>query len=162
MARLPKLSVTRQPSQLESQLAQHTRKAASAELAGLAGTLGSGACLTLGTEEEPSSYMYGAVFLLKYTPDGPVIDLIMDVSAAIGDRLTAAITASKLLDKNNTELETIALTIPRLRLRIAIDGHAYGPYLVKTVDPISTAVLERYLQGLSRDELKTFLAQAQF
>lgn len=139
-----------------------TSKEVSAEAAELAGTLLSETSHIPSTEDEASEdqYRHGLVFLLKYTEDGPVLDTTVDVSDMLGLEWIGVLAAEKLTGKRNDKARTLASSLSMLRLRTRFDGHCYGPYLIKSEDPISVDELEQVLRAMPPDRRKAFLKGA--
>jgi muconolactone delta-isomerase len=134
----------------------------SAEHAELAGTLQSGTSHTPSTEDEDEQEVlrHGLVVLVKYTEDGLVIDSSLDVSDMLGLEWIGVLAAEKLTGKRNDKARKLASSLSMLRLRTRFDGHCYGPYLIKTEDPISVDELEQVLRAMPPDRRKAFLKGA--
>ena len=139
-----------------------TSKEASAEAAELAGTLLSGMSHTPSTEGEGEQEVlrHGLVVLVKYTEDGLAIDSSLDVSDMLGLEWIGVLAAEKLTGKRNDKVRKLASFLSMLRLRTRFDGHCYGPYLIKTEDPISVDELEQVLRAMPPDRRKAFLKGA--
>lgn len=101
--------------------------------------------------------------LVKYTEDGLVIDSSLDVSDMLGLEWIGVLAAEKLTGKRNDKARKLASSLSMLRLlrlRTRFDGHCYGPYLIKTEDPISVDELEQVLRAMPPDRRKAFLKGA--
>lgn len=137
-----------------------TDKAVSAEHAALAGTLQSGTSLTPGIEgdEDDLPYNYGLCFLLKYTEDGPQLDVVIDVSTVLGLEWMGMLAAEKLTGKKNATARGIASSFQMMMMmRARMDGAVYGPYLIKFQEETAPETLEKYLRALDPETRKAFL-----
>lgn len=103
---------------------------------------------------------HGLIVLVKYTEDGLVIDRRVDVSDMLGLEWIGVLAAEKLTGKRNDKVHELAFYLRVMRLRTRLDGHCYGPYLIKTEDPISVDELERVLRAMPPDRRKAFLEGA--
>ena len=142
---------------VEAPRAPPTHKAVSAEHAEPAGTLQSRTSHTPSTEEV---LRHGLVVLVKYTEDGPVIDSAFDISDLLGMEWAGVLAAEKLTGKRNDKVRALASSLSMLRLRTRFDGHCYGPYLIKTEDPISVDELEQVLRAMEPNRRKASLKGA--
>lgn len=98
--------------------------------------------------------------LVKYTEDGLVIDSSLDVSDMLGLEWTGVLVAEKLTGKRNDKARKLAGSLGMLRLRTRLDGHCYGPYLIKSEAPLSVEELEQALRAMPSDRRKAFLKGA--
>ena len=139
-----------------------TSKAVSAEHAELAGTLQSGTSHIPSTEDGDGQEVlrHGLVVLVRYNEDGLLIDSSLDVSDILGTEWVGVLAAEKLTGKRNEKAHKLASSLQMLRLRIRFDGHCYGPYLIKSEDPISVEELEQVLRAMPPDRRKAFLKGA--
>ena len=146
---------------VEALRAPPTHKAVSAEHAEPAGTLQSRTSHTPSTEDdEQEALRHGLLVLVRYIEDDLFIDSALDVSDMRGLEWIGVLAAEKLTGKRNDKARKLASSLSMLRLRTRFDGHCYGPYLIKTEDPISVDELERVLRAMPPDRRKAFLKGA--
>ncbi len=127
------------------------------DLADPAGTLQSGMSPTLDTEDE-EDIRYGLCFLVNYNKDGIYLDSCIDVSSAIGKTWVGVLAAEKLTGIQNQEARSLAAAMTTMSLRARfVNTESPGPYLVKTLFPLSRDDLEKYLRSLDNTALKSFL-----
>lgn len=98
--------------------------------------------------------------LVKYTEDGPIIDTSLDVSDLLGREWVGVLAAEKLTGKRNEKARNLASSLRMMRLRTRLDGHCYGPYLIKSEHPLSVEELEQVLRAMPPDRRKAFLKGA--
>lgn len=111
-------------------------------------------------EDELEILRHGLIVLVKYTEDGLVIDLSLDVSDLLGMEWIGVLAVEKLTGKRNEKAHKLASSLRMMRLRTRLDGHCYGPYLIKSESPLTVEELEQVLRAMPPDRRKAFLKGA--
>lgn len=98
--------------------------------------------------------------LVRYNEDGLLIDSSLDVSDLLGMEWTGILAAEKLTGNHNEKAHMLASSLLMMRLRTRFNGECYGPYLIKSEDPISVDTLEQVLRAMPPARRKAFLKGA--
>lgn len=98
--------------------------------------------------------------LVRYIEDDLVIDSALDVSDMLGLEWVGVLAVEKLIGKRNEKLHELASALTAMDLRVRFNSGCYGPYLIKTENPISVDELERVLRAMPPDRRKAFLKGA--
>ena len=98
--------------------------------------------------------------LVRYNEDGLLIDSSLDVSDLLGMEWIGVLAAEKLTGKRNEKAHKLARSVQMLRWRIRFNSECYGPYLIKSEDPLSVGELEQALRAMPPDRRKAFLKGA--
>ena len=119
---------------------------------------------TLSTKlEESEEYAHAIMFVVDVCLNGICVDSASDVSLLIGKTGMGVFAKQKLTgiadDRVNKQLAAARFIDMRARF-VSPGGISSGPYLVKTVSPLSRDDLLCYLQSLDTTALRSFLKAA--
>lgn len=158
MAQRPPVSGIHHALQVGTQVAPLLDKVASADNVERAGIDESDLSPTQNTKLLP----HGILFSVTYTEDGPFVHRGLDVSYILGERALARNTARALTGSNEMDAKenSLASHIRGMMFGLRFNPEEKGPYLVKSHEPITLDDVQRLIDSMSRDRLKTFLQRA--